>query len=37
MTIETSTGLPVADVAVVRDLAKRLAEIAALPVQQERM
>ena len=37
MTTETSSGLPAADVAVVRDLAKRLAEIAALPVQQERV
>lgn len=37
MTIETSTGLPAADVAIVRDLAARLAEIAALPVQQERI
>jgi len=37
MTIETSTGLPAADVAVVRGLARRIAEIAALPVQQERI
>ncbi len=36
MTVETSTGLPVADVAVVRELAARVAEIAALPVQRER-
>ena len=34
--IETSTGLPVADVRVVRELAARVAEIAALPVQAER-
>ncbi len=33
--IETSSGLPAADVAVVRELAARVAEIAALPVQQE--
>jgi hypothetical protein len=37
MTTETSTGLPAADVAVVRELAARVAEIAALPVQQERI
>lgn len=37
MTIETSTGLPAADVAVVRELAARIAEIAALPVQAERI
>ena len=36
MTSETSTGLPAADVAVVRELAAQLAEIAALPVQAER-
>ena len=34
---ETSTGLPQADVAVVRELAAKVAEIAALPVQQERI
>jgi hypothetical protein len=33
----TSAGLPAADVAVVRDLAARVAEIAALPVQGERV
>ncbi len=33
----TSTGLPAADVAVVRQLAARVAELAALPVQQERI
>ncbi len=37
MTAETSTGLPQADVAVVRELAAQLAEIAALPVQAERV
>jgi len=37
MTAETSTGLPRADVAVVRGLAGRVAELAALPVQQERI
>ena len=37
MTTETSTGLPAADVAVVRELAARVAELAALPVQQERI
>lgn len=37
MTSQTSTGLPVADVAVVRELAARVAELAALPVQQERI
>ncbi|MFN8630491.1 MAG: hypothetical protein U0838_09295 [Chloroflexota bacterium] len=37
MTLETSTGLPQADVAVVRGLAARVAELAALPVQQERI
>ncbi|MEI7744066.1 MAG: hypothetical protein WCK58_09990, partial [Chloroflexota bacterium] len=37
MTIETSAGLPAADVAVVRELAARVAELAALPVQQERI
>ena len=31
----TSTGLPAADVAVVRELAVKVAELAALPVQQE--
>jgi hypothetical protein len=35
--VETSTGLPQADVQVVRELATRLAEIAALPVQRERL
>ena len=34
--IETSSGLPVADVRTIRELASRVAEIAALPVQQER-
>ncbi len=34
---ETSTGLPAADVAVVRDLAARVAEVAALPVHAERV
>ncbi len=34
---ETSTGLPQADVAIVRELASKLAEIAALPVQAERI
>ena len=34
---ETSTGLPAADVAVVRELAATVAELAALPVQQERI
>jgi hypothetical protein len=33
--VETSTALPAADVAVVRELAARVAEIAALPVQRE--
>lgn len=33
--VETSTGLPMAEVAVVRELAARVAEIAALPVQQD--
>jgi hypothetical protein len=33
----TSTGLPEADVAVVRELAAQVAEIAALPVQAERI
>jgi hypothetical protein len=33
----TSAGLPFADVAVVRELAARVADIAALPVQQERI
>src|SRR6266545_1115181 len=33
--METSTGLPVADVQVVRELASQVAELAALPVQQE--
>jgi hypothetical protein len=37
MTSQTSTGLPAADVAVVRDLAARVAELAALPVQAERI
>jgi hypothetical protein len=37
MTAETSTGLPAADVAIVRELASKLAEIAALPVQEERV
>ena len=37
MTTETSTGLPAADVAVVRELAEQVAELAALPVQQERI
>jgi len=37
VTIETSAGLPAADVAVVRELAARVAELAALPVQQERI
>ncbi len=37
MTTETSTGLPQADVAVVRALAAQLGEIAALPVQAERV
>jgi hypothetical protein len=37
MTTETSTGLPQADVDVVRGLAARVAELAALPVQQERI
>ncbi len=32
----TSSGLPQADVAVVRELAAKVAELAALPVQQER-
>ena len=35
--VETSSGLPAADVAVVRDLAARVAEIAALPVHAERI
>lgn len=34
--IETTTGLPVAEVQVVRELAARVAELAALPVQEER-
>jgi hypothetical protein len=33
----TSTGLPAADIAIVRDLAARVAELAALPVQAERI
>ncbi len=33
----TSAGLPGADVAVVRELAAKVAELAALPVQQERV
>ncbi len=33
----TSTGLPIADVRTVRELAARVAELAALPVQQERI
>jgi hypothetical protein len=33
--IETSSGLPQADVTIVRELASRVADIAALPVQQE--
>jgi hypothetical protein len=37
MTLETSTGLPQADVAVVRGLAAQVAELAALPVQHERI
>ena len=37
MTTETSTGLPAADVAVVRELAATVAELAALPVQAERI
>jgi len=37
MTTETSAGLPTADVNVVRDLAARVAELAALPVQAERV
>jgi hypothetical protein len=37
MTTETSTGLPAADVAVVRELAATVAELAALPVQQDRI
>ena len=36
MTAETSVGLPQGDVAVVRDLAARVAELAELPVQRER-
>jgi hypothetical protein len=36
MTAETSTGLPHHDVVVVRELAGRVAELAALPVQRER-
>ena len=35
--IETSTGLPTAEVAVVRGLAAEVATLAALPVQQERI
>jgi hypothetical protein len=34
---KTSTGLPTAEVAAVRDLAARIAELAALPVQAERI
>lgn len=34
---ETSTGIPQADVAVIRELAAKVAEIAALPVQQMRI
>ncbi len=34
---QTSTGLPAVDVAIVRELAARVAELAALPVQQERI
>ena len=37
MTIETSTSLPQADIAVVRELAAKVAELAALPVQAERI
>jgi hypothetical protein len=37
MTSQTSTGLPAADVAVVRELAAQVAELAALPVQAERV
>lgn len=37
MSIMTSTGLPAADVVVVRELAARIAELAELPVQQERI
>lgn len=37
MSETTSTGLPQADVAAVRELAARVAELAALPVQQERI
>ena len=37
MATETSTGLPAADVAAVRGLAARVAELAALPVQRERI
>jgi len=37
MTAETSTGLPRADVAAVGELAASVAELAALPVQQERV
>ena len=37
MTAETSVGLPQADVETVRGLAARVAELAALPVQQERI
>ncbi len=33
----TSSGLPTKDVEVVRELAARVAELAALPVQQERI
>jgi hypothetical protein len=33
--VQTSTGLPRDDVAIVRELASRVAEIAALPVQRE--
>jgi hypothetical protein len=35
--VETSTGLPAVDVAVVRELAAKVAELAALPVQAERI
>jgi hypothetical protein len=35
--IRTSTGLPHADVTVIRGLAARIAEVAALPVQRERI
>ncbi len=37
MTTQTSTGLPAADVAVVRELAAKVAALAALPVQAERI